>query len=875
MRRTLYFVMALALVLGFTQCKKEQVNTPENETKTVNITLKVGGNGGSRHDINTTTGAVDFQDGDVIYVGDGSTYIGTLTRTDGVFSGPINEPANGTEIYFFFVGGLTPSATPDAGTTPSFTVDISDQSTEMPVLSCNHVTYYSGTTSYSCKLENQCALVKFTTASTTDPVHVGGLYTGAKIDFANNNITNNVTTGFVNLHPDAEDNKAKWAVLLPQTGFGAEAAVAHVGYTTTIPTIAADAFITGEDAVSISTQSNIVYLDWLTSNYTATDGQTLKGRLGANVKISIAASATVTLNNATITGTNSDSYLWAGINCENNATIILEGTNNVTSFYENYPGIHIASGKTLTIQGSGTLNASSNGGVNGWGAGIGGSNRVDCGNIVINSGTINATGGIYMAGIGGGYGKNCGSITINGGNVTATGGRGAAGIGTGLTPVNITSGDISITGGTVVATGGKGAAGIGSGFEIEYGIHNTCGNISITGGQVTATGGDGGNVYPDIMNHSSWANYTYYGGAGIGTGSIPNSVEGSSSCGTITIGSGVTSVTATKGGGNRPATNSIGKNESTMNQGTCGTINIGGTVYWDGSDYQNGGDTYLPTSPLVYPAPTPVEQIVDLSTITSAYTAVDGDILTGTLGTGVQISIADGATITLRSANINGSDNLSGTFHGLNCLGDATIILENNDNVVKAKCGEDDGRAGIFVPRYKTLTIQGSGKIEANGAGEASGIGGYYGTHCGAIVINSGKVTATAGSNEYYYGYGAGIGACGLSRCDGVTINGGQTIATGYGYAAGIGTGGSDMATGFCNPGDQAAITISLSSGWVRAIKGNDATYFIGGGGSSHCGYVTIGGTTYEDGGGNRGISSSTFLSYDFTVSGNSLIYMP
>ena len=31
-----YFVMALALVLGFTQCKKEQVNTPENETKTVN-----------------------------------------------------------------------------------------------------------------------------------------------------------------------------------------------------------------------------------------------------------------------------------------------------------------------------------------------------------------------------------------------------------------------------------------------------------------------------------------------------------------------------------------------------------------------------------------------------------------------------------------------------------------------------------------------------------------------------------------------------------------------------------------------------------------------------------------------------------------------
>lgn len=47
---------------------------------------------------------------------------------------------------------------------------------------------------------------------------------------------------------------------------------------------------------------------------------------------------------------------------------------------------------------------------------------------------------------------------------------------------------------------------------------------------------------------------------------------------------------------------------------------------------------------------------IDLSMITSNYTAVDGDILTGTLGTGVQISIADGATVTLRSVNINGND---------------------------------------------------------------------------------------------------------------------------------------------------------------------------------------------------------------------------
>ena len=620
MKRMTYFVMALALVLGFTQCKKEQVNTPENETKTVNITLNVGGNGGSRHTINTENGDVDFQDGDVIYVGNGSTYIGTLTYDGTIFSGSIDQPDNNTEIYFFFVGGLTTTPADLSGQS-SFTVDISDQSTEMPVLSCNHVTYSSSTTSYSCVLQNQCALVEFTTVSTTDPVRVGGLYTEAQIDFAAHSITHTATTGFVKLYPDADDNTAKWAVLLPQDDFSnIEGVVADKGYTISMQpetTISADGFITGEQAIGItSTPSHNRYLQWAVRDLTLEGGDHVYGTLSGNYKISIAADATVTLNNATITGTNSNSYKWAGINCENNATIILEGTNNVTSFHEDYPGIHIASDKTLTIQGSGTLNASSNG----YGAGIGSSYNVDCGNIVINSGTINATGGIMMAGIGGGFRKNCGSITINGGNVTATGGRGAAGIGTGMSQVmsitinggnvtatggsgaagigtgrsqeSITCGDISITAGIVNATGGRGAAGIGSGFVTYNGIHNTCGNISITGGQVTATGGDGGDhVYPDIIDNTSWENFTYYGGAGIGTGSTVNrygSNAGSSSCGYIRITGG--QVTATKGGGTYPATNSIGKNESSYNLGTCGTITIGGV------DYPNG----ISDSPFTY-----------------------------------------------------------------------------------------------------------------------------------------------------------------------------------------------------------------------------------------------------------------------------------
>lgn len=191
-----YFVMALAMVLGFTQCKKEQTTTSENEAKTVRITLNVGGNGGSRHTIDTENGDVGFEENDVIYVGDGSTYIGTLLRQGGFFSGDINEPADGTEIYFYFVGGL-PTTPSDLSGQSSFTVDISDQGSKMPVLSCNHVTFHTGVASYSCVLQNQCALVKFTTASTTDPVRVGGLYTEAQIDFAAHSITHTATTGFV------------------------------------------------------------------------------------------------------------------------------------------------------------------------------------------------------------------------------------------------------------------------------------------------------------------------------------------------------------------------------------------------------------------------------------------------------------------------------------------------------------------------------------------------------------------------------------------------------------------------------------------------------------------------------------------------------
>ena len=232
----------------------------------------------------------------------------------------------------------------------------------------------------------------------------------------------------------------------------------------------------------------IVNLSTKDANYTASDGETLTGTLGANVKISIAAGATVILNNVTINGTNGYDYKWAGITCLGDATIILSGTNTVKGFYEDYPGIYVPGSNTVTIKGSGSLTARSNG----YGAGIGSGFGISCGNIEIQSGVITATGGSYAAGIGAGSGvgtgeSTCGTITISGGTVTATGGEYAAGIGSGYAQTKpSTCGAISISGGTVSATAGALApAAIGKG-AVDVG-ESTCASVTITPGITSLT----------------------------------------------------------------------------------------------------------------------------------------------------------------------------------------------------------------------------------------------------------------------------------------------------------------------------------------------------------------------------------------------------
>ena len=230
-----------------------------------------------------------------------------------------------------------------------------------------------------------------------------------------------------------------------------------------------------------------VDLSTLTGDYVAQNGDVLTGTLAKNVKISIADGATVTLDGVTINGTHDLNYKWAGINCQGFATIILKDgtTNTVKGFHDYYPGIYTPSDKTLTIKGeaagTGSLTASSNG----FGAGIGGGYKIDCGSIVIMSGNVTATGGQFAAGIGSGNGGGGGSIIIAGGTVTAAGGLNAAGIGSGSTSTSNCE-YIIIYGGTVTATGGQYGAGIGSGQYAK------CEDIMIDNSvtKLTATKGD-------------------------------------------------------------------------------------------------------------------------------------------------------------------------------------------------------------------------------------------------------------------------------------------------------------------------------------------------------------------------------------------------
>ena len=348
MRRMTYFVMALALVLGFTQCKKEQ---PQPQSDGVRISLNVtnGNSNGTR--ANVTPPSVSFVSGDQILVASNGFYVGTLTASQSgenvTFSGDITNPVEGQPLYFYFVGNKQGTLADGA---TSCTVNISDQTNELPVLSMGEsinrstgetVYYSSETTAYEAQLHNQCALVKFPLAAEAGSIKIGGMKNEATIDFASSSINPTGNTGDVRLYSISDTEK--WAILLPQDAVSnAAVTIGSQNLTVDVPAIAANALL-NESISEIPNTSTIIGLATVDSDITVEDGAILTGTLGANVQISIADGATVTLDGVSINGENYENYSWAGITCLGNATIILKdgSENTVRGFNEDYPGIYV------------------------------------------------------------------------------------------------------------------------------------------------------------------------------------------------------------------------------------------------------------------------------------------------------------------------------------------------------------------------------------------------------------------------------------------------------------------------------------------------------------------------------------------------------
>lgn len=219
-------------------------------------------------------------------------------------------------------------------------------------------------------------------------------------------------------------------------------------------------------------------------------------------------------------------------------TIELDGNNSLTGSgwsaglernEEKDAAGNVVSGK-LTIQDenkNGSLEATGNYG----GAGIGGGNLKNSGEIEITGGTITATGALDGAGIGGGGSGGDGTVTISGGNITARGGSSdnpkaicGAGIGGGGGYGNAT---VTITGDAVIeeATGGGACAGIGSGYYNSKTDITISGNAEVKNAQGGAQGagigggGFGGTGAVTITDNAKVDNATGgEGAAGIGSG---------------------------------------------------------------------------------------------------------------------------------------------------------------------------------------------------------------------------------------------------------------------------------------------------------------------------------------------------------------------
>lgn len=256
-----------------------------------------------------------------------------------------------------------------------------------------------------------------------------------------------------------------------------------------------------------------------------------------------------------------------------------------------------------------------------------------------------------------------------------------------------------------------------------------------------------------------------------------------------------------------------------------------------------------------------------LTTETGELTLQHGDVLTGTGGENTQLKIAAGATVILMGVTNTGitkAENIA----GIECLGDATIILDGTNSVAGREYAP-----GIFIPQGSTLTIQGSGSLTAIGGSTSqtgsgsgniggAGIGGTTDISCGNIVIEGGTITATGTGHSA--GIGSGYAYQAANTCGDISISGSAKVtATGGMWAAGIGSGWTYKATTTCgNISISGSAQVIATGGTFAAGIGSGNGYDAGSNiYVSSCDDISITGGTIEARGGDRaaGIGSGSY----------------
>lgn len=197
MKRFAMILLGCALIMGMSQCKKDNTNTTNNES--VRITFTANGGQDSRTEV-SDYGVFTWSYGDeYVFVGGSiNGYLGVLlgsgdsNETTRPFSGEIKQPDNGEILHFFYLGkGVTERPASDI-------ISFATQAGTQSDVTAKHIAigsakYVSGTSNYNADLKMKMAIGRFNIGkfySGSGDITVSGdyIYNQASIDWNNGEI---------------------------------------------------------------------------------------------------------------------------------------------------------------------------------------------------------------------------------------------------------------------------------------------------------------------------------------------------------------------------------------------------------------------------------------------------------------------------------------------------------------------------------------------------------------------------------------------------------------------------------------------------------------------------------------------------------------